>query len=363
MNARELAELKSRNEAVNDQYVADNTFEDVATFPKLVTYTSTLRCNYRCFMCYQGSFTGDMDMRIVERTAHVLPHARTVQVFGGEPLLFQGLGEILATANSAACDIEIISNGSLLDSRRRSLLLDNTVTLFKVSLEAATQETYASIRGGDLAKVFANIRALAEEREQRGLSHPTLQINFVAMQRNIMELADTVRMASDAGVSRVLVLYMNCGSNPELAEESLYLNQNLSDQGMIAALDAGRETGVEVSIPGLFSSEAEQEQSIAKDRTCHSPWKNCLIDIHGNASFCCGGAGKLGNVLDTPFDELWHSEKITRFRRLVNTPEQPSCCVTCRVKGRNHRDPAFHFPNKKLAEAMRGRIRCAPCAA
>ena len=67
-----LNELTILNERLNDFYVMHNT-EEVITYPKLVTLTTTLRCNYRCWMCYQKSFSGDMDWQIIERLAHVLP--------------------------------------------------------------------------------------------------------------------------------------------------------------------------------------------------------------------------------------------------------------------------------------------------
>lgn len=63
------------NDQLNDRYVAENAWENIVTYPKLVTLTTTLRCNYRCWMCYQKSFKGEMDWGIVERLEHVLPFA------------------------------------------------------------------------------------------------------------------------------------------------------------------------------------------------------------------------------------------------------------------------------------------------
>ena len=120
------------NDQLNDRYVAENAYENVSTYPKLVTLTTTLRCNYRCWMCYQKEFKGDLDWRIVERLEHMLPFVKTMQMFGGEPLLYGRLSELCALAEKYRCELDIITNGSLLNAERRAMLLDNNAALIKV---------------------------------------------------------------------------------------------------------------------------------------------------------------------------------------------------------------------------------------
>jgi radical SAM protein with 4Fe4S-binding SPASM domain len=340
------------NDQLNDRYVAENAYENTVTYPKLITLTTTMRCNYRCWMCYQGNFSGDLDWRVVEQFKHVLPYVQNLQLFGGEPFLYDRFEELIALATSNGCQTDVITNGSLLDERRRAMVLEHGMSLVKVSLEAATQKTYAAIRGGDLHQVMGNIAALANERQARNLTQPTLQINFVAMRKNIEELPRLVHMAAEAGVDKLLVLFLNCQSRRDLAEESLFFHQQLSDECMAEAIRIGQEQGVEVTIPGLFTDGMEEELSVEIDRTCHSPWKNCIIDLDGRMTFCCGGVGYLGNILEQSFDTLWQSERITAFRRSVNTQHQLENCRTCRVKGRNFHDVSFHVRDSGLAKEM-----------
>ena len=343
-----LEALTAFNTRLNDFYVMHNT-EEIVTYPKLLTLTTTLRCNYRCWMCYQQSFAGEMDWRIVENLSPILPFVQTLQLFGGEPLLYSRIEDLMGLATANACEIQVITNGSLLTGKKRDLILANNTSQVKISLEAATQPTYASIRGGDLETVLENMASLARERGVGGASSPEIQINYVAMRRNIRELPALVERAAAIGVDAVLVLYMNCGRREDLARESLYLNQELSDAYMQEAVETGGRFDIKVITPGFFSTDLKDPEL---DRTCHSPWKNCLVDMHGNVSFCCGGAGALGNILETGFADMWHGNKIATFRRLVNTKGQPACCQTCRVKGRNHRDAAFHIRDKALVRKL-----------
>ena len=347
--------LTQLNDQLNDRYVPANEYENVITYPKLITLTTTLRCNYRCWMCYQPEFKGDLDWQVVEKIKHVLPSLKTMQLFGGEPLLYDRLEDLCILAGDNHVGIELITNGSLLDEKRRTLLLDNNASLIKVSLEAATQKTYAAIRGGDLETVLSNIEKLVQERTQRGMTDPVVQINFVAMEKNIRELPDLVERAGAIGVDNILVLFMNAQGREDLARNSLFFHQELSDKYMALGVEAAKKHGVKVTVPDLFSTEATIAQDARMDTSCHSPWKNCIINLNGDMLFCCGlTGGPLGNLLTDDFDDLWFSPKITRFRQLVNTAEQPACCNTCRVKGRNVRDISFHIRNAKLVEKLQG---------
>jgi len=347
------------NDQLNDRYVAENAYEDIVTFPKLITLTTTLRCNYRCWMCYQNEFKGELDWHIIEKLKPAFPYAKTLQLFGGEPLLYSRIEELCKIAADYSCDLEVITNGSLLNQEKRALLMDNNTTLIKISMEAARQKTYTAIRGGDLAQVLSNIKALADEKSRRQISRPIIQINFVGMRRNIEELPNFVNLAANAGVERLLVLFMNCGTREDLAKESLFFYQELADQKMNEALELGRKLGVEISVPGLFSAQKESEANITVDTTCHSPWKNCLVSVDGQVNFCCGGAPPLGNIHEQNFDALWNSKISCHFRKFVNTDAQPDCCITCRVKSRNFRDISFHIRNAKVAEKISAEmIRC-----
>ncbi len=342
--------LTALNTRLNDFFVMHNT-EEVITYPKLLTLTTTLRCNYRCWMCYQNAFEGEMDWRIVENFSHILPFVQTLQLFGGEPLMYSRIEDLFSLATDSECEIQVITNGSLLTKKKRDFILANNTSQVKISLEAATQPTYASIRGGELETVLEKIEKLIGAREGRRPLSPEIQINFVAMKRNIRELPALVARAAEIGVDSILVLYLNCGQREDLVRESLFLHQELSDEYMQKAIETGKRSGVCVTIPGFFSKNLEDP---TLDRTCHSPWKNCLVDMNGGVAFCCGGAGTLGNIVEMRFDDMWHGEKITTFRRLVNTVDQPLCCRTCRVKGRNHRDPSFHIRSEKLLRQFCG---------
>lgn len=51
-----------------------------------------------------------MDWKRVERLEHVLPFIKTLQIFGGEPLVYNRLDELCKLAGDSACELELITN-------------------------------------------------------------------------------------------------------------------------------------------------------------------------------------------------------------------------------------------------------------
>ena len=66
---------------------------------------------------------------------------------GDEPLMFSGIDKMWDTANSSGImDIFIFTNGTYLNEEMRKKILDHNVSRVYISLDAATEETYAKIR-------------------------------------------------------------------------------------------------------------------------------------------------------------------------------------------------------------------------
>lgn len=59
-----------RTKSINEQLAAIHSHLKttiIDTLPTQITLTMTLRCNFRCIMCYQNTFSGDMDKKILEK--------------------------------------------------------------------------------------------------------------------------------------------------------------------------------------------------------------------------------------------------------------------------------------------------------
>jgi hypothetical protein len=98
------------------------------------------------------------------------------------------------------------SNATLLTPERSERLVAAGLDWLHVSLDGATAETYEGIRSGSsMERVRENLVALLAIRRRAGATRPEVRLVFVAMRRNLHELAGVVRLAAGWGVDRVWV--------------------------------------------------------------------------------------------------------------------------------------------------------------
>ncbi len=131
----------------------------------------TLGCNLFCKHCYSNSgpyaFSSKLDLDILKKTitdAHHMGY-KIVSFSGGEPLLYEGLNEILAHAKSYDMITTITSNGILLDDKRLSAV-EKYLDLVAISIDG-TPSIHNEIRGS--TKAFDQMVAGINNVKRTGL--------------------------------------------------------------------------------------------------------------------------------------------------------------------------------------------------
>jgi MoaA/NifB/PqqE/SkfB family radical SAM enzyme len=323
---------------------------NIDTLPTQITLTMTLRCNYRCKMCYQNTFSGDMDRKILKKIEDIMPFARSVQAFGGEPLAYPHLDEVIDFSRKYETELHTITNGSLITEGMARDLVASGFRHMKVSIDAGTPQTYKQIRGGNFFEVIGGVARITREKLRLDTPYPNIHINFLAMKSNILELPKLVVIAAEIGVTDVNVFFPSLHKE-ELLHECLYFHQEESDITMLKAREIGKELGVNVRLPQLFSEEPDKHD---KRFNCADPWTKFLIDVNGDATLCCGGAPILGNILESSMDDIWNGEIAQNIRKTVNTDKEPPYCKICRLRKPSTKELGMHIPTHlhKLACAM-----------
>jgi len=349
-----LGNIKAMNQTLAEALGRANA-EQLVTLPLEITLTALLKCNYRCRMCYQGSYEGELPWEVVERIEPLLPFAKTLQIFGGEPLLYHRITDLYAMARRNGCAITTISNGSLLTERMCEEIVENQVGCIKFSIDAGTAATYKRIRGGDFAKVMAGIERISQLKARRGTPYPVLDFNFLAMRSNLPELPRLLRIASSLGIREVNVFYPGMHKE-ELVEDCVFFDQERSDELLLAARDIAPRLGVHLNSPALFSEAPEPgfREVITDKPPCLDPWTKLMVGVDGEASLCCAGPTVIGNLVEAEFDSFWNGKKAAGFRRLVNTDKAPAFCRVCGIRQGSPREAAFHLKTPELLAKYSG---------
>ena len=281
-----------------------------------------------------------------------MPFVSNLNVADGEPLLYPHLERLLAAGRKAGCTLRLVTIGALLDADRLEMLFGFGLKKLKFSLDAAKPATYRKIRGGDLSRVLRNLRRAVGVRRALGVSSPHFEVGFVAIRSNIAELPTFVPtfvgMAGDLGVDVIHVSYMVV-HHADVYEESLYHEQERSDEIMPAAARIARETGVVLNLPPLFGARAavvETDAFRSARETCFEPWRNMFLRPNGGVSMCCGGGANCGDLAGGSFTEMWNHPARVNARTRVNTDNPPKPCRRCFTVKQNPNRLDTHFSGK-----------------
>lgn len=331
------------------QAIATNSMGEIPTFPQEIMLTTTFNCNYRCRMCFQSHYDKrEMPWEIVEKLQDAMYFTDTLQIIGGEPLIWSHFKDAVALANKTRTKVRITTNGSLMDEPMRNFIIENEVFNIKLSADAGTAKTYKYIRGGNFMRFVNNVLEISKLKAKHGMNWPIMEFNFVAQKSNVAELPRLLALADSIGIYQVNVYYMNC-TREDWMHESLYFHQEHSDECMMRAAAAAKEIGIPINLPVPFKHEIMSESRVST--SCHEPWRLLSVTMDGDCTICCGGAPVVGNLKDQEFMDIWNGSALSALRSTVNSPGKPDYCRKCVGKMQKVEAIYTHF-SRPLAEKL-----------
>ncbi|MGD0299164.1 MAG: radical SAM protein [Bryobacteraceae bacterium] len=157
----------------------------------------TRRCNLRCLHCYSSSSPDEADSLPYATVEGVIEdaHAQGYKVAsfsGGEPVLYQPLGDALRCAKQYGMRTTVTSNGMLLTAARLEKLA-GWVDVLAISLDGIP-ESHNRMRNSDEA--FEKMQANLEAVRNSGIDFGFI---FTLTQHNVNEVDWAARFAAEQG--------------------------------------------------------------------------------------------------------------------------------------------------------------------
>lgn len=228
--------------------------------PSHVQIELTTTCNLRCIHCGINQDSYRHETLSWDNFEKVLPflrrHRPSVELSGhGESLACSRFLPMLRKVVDAGCRVSFFTNATLLTPDLSAQLLDlagpDRLRAIAVSIDAAEPGLFESIRRrASFADFVANLSALDAAKRQRGLEHPVVTFNFVAMLMNVHQLPAVVRLVRTLGGEELVVA--------DLLEYGAFTGQRVARDlertrpFFAEAAHAAREEGLSLTItPGL----------------------------------------------------------------------------------------------------------------
>ena len=308
---------------------------------------ATSLCNLNCITCVRNVWsdeTGHMDIDTfydIVRQLKDLPDVQSVTLAGfGEPLYHPGVLRMARAIKELGVELSISTNGTLLNADLAEELVNIGVDKVVVSLDSGHEQLFGDIRlGAELDVVVNNVRGLGKIKQRRQSRSPAVNIEFVAMRRNMHEIVDLPRLGSLLGASSIMVTNL-LPHTEDLTEDILY--------------DGGVELPKCIGWPARIGDSwvhwgtasypkmrwgADRHCRFVGDRSLVIAWDGsvspCYALMHSYRYYVFGRRKNvsryaIGNVREKKLVELWTCEEYTKFRHKVRAFAFPSC-VDCGV--------------------------------
>ena len=306
----------------------------------------TNRCNLKCTTCPQSWGMSEESADLTPETARSLldqlPSVRRVVLHGiGEPTLNPRLVEIIGVVKERGAYALFNTNGLLLRGRLLQALVQSGLDEVRISVDAATPETYELVRGADMfARVITNARSLNEARDRLGASTPRTSLWMTGLKSNIQELPELVRIAANAGITEVYIQRLVfSGRNLAREDEALFGHIGPAER---EGLEAAERVAIELGVTLRGSSEAmpaEHAPALAARpwSACRRPTSLMYITANGNALPCCiapftdapYGSLILGNTGRMSLEEIWNGNQYENWRSKMQSDQPPEACRGC----------------------------------
>lgn len=317
-------------------------------------------CNLRCPQCFnriKSHHTALMSYAFFqERIQPHLGKLKAIHLVGiGEPLVHPEFFRFVKACVDAGVTVFTTSNLQLVTPPVAERLVSSGISELSFSCDGAQAQTYESIRRGGTWDQFKKALTLINEAKARLKSDlPHLTLNFGALRRNIEELPAVVELAAQSGVG-LIIAYHVVHYTSELADESLFHYQGLSDQYFLQAQQVANRLGVRFFMPGLFMAPIDYHPK-AGEPFCIYPFNHLYIYADGRVGPCCMDFPDrmiLGDLNRDSLEAVWNGGPIQALRRAMLAHQPNETCQFCVLHGRmNISDPRFLFRFPGSAEYL-----------
>jgi MoaA/NifB/PqqE/SkfB family radical SAM enzyme len=325
--------------------------------PKVIFIEVTNRCNLLCQTCPRTYFQREplktLSLNEFISIAEQFPQMQRALLHGiGEPLLDRELPEIIRYLKDRKVEVIINSNGTLLTDEWQKNLIESGLDQYRCSIDGATDETYARIRGAALLpKLRKGLEGLVRTKGRLGSETPGISIWCVATRENLQELPDLLRLAASLGVPEVYMQRMVyfAGQPKEqygMARDDLAIfgkEDDAEERIIEECTQLSSELGINFLASGgrdpINSLAAARPADFAPWQACMRPWTTAYVTANGNCLPCCISPFAtddyasliLGNLFEHPFNAIWNEPLYQKFRTNLLSEHPNQACASCGV--------------------------------
>lgn len=325
----------------NSDLVSEKIFHPL--FPKSVFYPRYIEvevstaCNLKCQMCehtYWKEKNQTMTFEQLKSIVDQFPKLKWVGLTGiGESFLNPDFLEMIRYVKKKNLYLELYDSFFLINKECAKVLVETKVDRMIVSLDAATPETYEKIRkGAKFTTVVEHIKNLRKIKRSSKKYHPEIIFHYIISKNNVKEVLPFVDLVKEIMGEEMTSIYFTAILHPfdEIKDLVVVVPDGLIKETTEKCYRLGIKVAWNRNIP-------TEKDNIRK---CNE-WTMPFVFVDGTVIPCCAGneANKrdyqretsLGNILKTPFREIWNSPSYRTLRQRIHDGKTPPACRYCTI--------------------------------
>jgi radical SAM protein with 4Fe4S-binding SPASM domain len=320
-----------------------------AKTPRILWVELTSKCPFDCVFCSRKTRRGSgehMSYRLFKSLVAQVEDPRTFLLnYSGESTVYPDLIPAIRLARSTGAAVELVS---ALASASEPLLFDlsrSGLSRLTVSLHAADPRRYQEIYRYSSLEVLRDRLMQFAELCWEVDDPPVLDVAFVAMERNLGELAAVAGLASAAGVRSITIFpVIRRDEIPVQFPQELTAAGDPRDdfreklnQVVEMARVAHPKIGFTISNPAFTAAGGPigavpgpcpgDLPAAARIHTCEqNPWETAHVLANGDVVACeVHDREPLGNLARQSLAEIWHGEAYREFRARFHAGSLEEC--------------------------------------
>ncbi|MDZ4710451.1 MAG: SPASM domain-containing protein [Saprospiraceae bacterium] len=288
--------------------------------PISLSFEPTTACNLRCPECPSGlrSFsrpTGNLKFDFFRTSIdQVSPYlCNLLFYFQGEPYINPEFLEMVSYAENKGIYTTTSTNGHFLTPENAQKTIESGLSRLIISIDGTTQDIYQQYRKeGSLDKVLAGTRQLVQARQQAGVQHPHIIIQYLVVGPNEHQIPEIYRLAKELGADEVRLktaqVYEYENGNPLIPKNEKYSRYKI-----------------------LPSGRYRLKNKMLNH--CWKMWHACVITWNGMVVPCCfdkDATERMGDLKLEGFKSIWKGESYKYFRtKLLKGRKEIEICKNC----------------------------------
>ena len=318
----------------------------------IVSWNTTNACNMYCDHCYRDAgCKAEEELSTAEAKTLLEQVARAnfkIMIFsGGEPLMRPDIVELVAYASSLGLRPVFGTNGTLITLDMAQKLKAAGAMGMGISLDSMDKEKHDKFRKFPGAWEGA----VQGMRNCRAAGLP-FQIHTTVMEWNNRELEALTDFAvAEGAVAHHFFFLVPTGRAKTIEAESL--RAEAYEETLTRIMKKQQQVDIELKptcAPQFLRIAAQMGMKTRFRRGCLAGTAYCIISPRGKVQPCAYLNMELGDVRQTPFDEIWKNSPVLNKLR---TMEYSGGCGTCQYKkacGGCRARAAFYHEGDYMAE-------------